>query len=141
MLSEWTLRDSNGVEPVFVGVQGPFALDDRGAPQPDLTVLREPPVGRLPEPEEVLLVVEVADTSPAYDRDVKLRRSADAGIPETRLADLNAERFEVRSEPTAEGYRKTSRYMRGHRVEPATLPSLAFDADEVPPSREPEPGR
>ena len=67
---------------MFVSVQDPFALDDRGEPQPDLTILREPPIGRLPGPNEVLLVVEVADTSLAYDRDVKLKRYADAGIPQ-----------------------------------------------------------
>lgn len=122
-------------------VQDPILLDEYGEPQPDLVLLKDPPIGRLPGPNGVLLIVEVADTSLAYDRSVKLKRYAKAGIPEMWLADLNADRVEVHSEPGPEGYRQTVRFARGERVESATLPGLAFDADEVLPPREPEPQR
>ena len=84
-------------------------------------------------------MVEVADTSLAFDRDVKLPRYAQHGIPEVWLADLNADRFEVHSEPGADGYHKTIRYTRGERVASAALPGLAFDANGVLPPMEPEP--
>ena len=119
-------------------VQDPILLDGYGEPQPDLVLLKDSPIGRLPGPGEVALVVEVADTSLAFDRNVKLARYAEAGIPETWLADLIADRFEVHSEPGLDGYRKTMRYARGERVESATLPDLAFDTDEVLPPKAPE---
>lgn len=59
---------------VFVHVQNPLQLSDKSAPQPDLTVVRPRRDGyreRLPQGENALLVIEVADTSLEYDRDVK----------------------------------------------------------------------
>ena len=122
VLSEWTLRNSDGEVPVFVSVQDPFALNERGEPQPDLAILREPPIGRLPGPNEVLLLVEVADTSLVYDRETKLPRYAEAGLPEVWLVDLNADRFEVHSEPGPDGYRKTVRFARRARHPPGPHP-------------------
>ena len=119
-------------------VQDPISLSRRGEPQPDLALLRNPPTGHLPRPEEIALVVEVADTSLAFDRNVKLARYSETGIPETWLIDLNADRFEVHSEPASDGYRRTTRHTRGERVESATLPKLAFDADEALPPKEPD---
>jgi Uma2 family endonuclease len=138
VLSEWTLRNSGGEVPVFVSVQDPFAPNERDGPQPNLAILREPPIGRLPGPNEVLLIVEVADTSLVYDRETK---HAEAGLPEVWLVDLNADRFEVHSEPGPDGHRKTVRFARGERVKSVTLPVLTLDADEVLPPREPEPQR
>ena len=119
-----------------VSVQNPLTISEHGEPQPDLVLIKDLPPGRLPTPEDVLLVVEVSDTTLAYDRNVKLARYAEAGIPEAWLTDLSEDRFEVHSEPGSDGYRKTARYSRGERVESATL-SLAFDADEVLPPKEP----
>lgn len=141
ILSRFADRLTANDERYEVAVQDPFVLGEYGEPQPDLVLLRNPPVGRLPGFEEVALAVEVANTSLAYDREIKLPHYAEAGIPEAWLADLTSDRVEVHSEPGPEGYRKTVRFARGERVESATLPALAFDADEVLPPREPEPQR
>ena len=137
LLSRWTLRGPDRSS-FFVTVQDPIFLSGRGEPQPDLALLRNPPTGHLPRPEEIALIVEVADTSLAFDRNVKLVRYSEAGITETWLIDLTADRFEVHSEPASDGYRRTTRYTRGERVEAATLPNLSFDADEVLPPKEPD---
>jgi Uma2 family endonuclease len=118
--------------------QNPITLGQHGEPQPDLVLLLDPPVGRLPGPGEVALVVEVADTSLGFDRDVKLPRYAEAGIAEAWLVDLSSETVEVHSGPGPGGYRRITRYTPGERVESATVPDLAFDADEALPPREPE---
>jgi Uma2 family endonuclease len=60
---------------VIVRVQNPIQLDDHSEPQPDLALLRRREDfyrDALPTPDDVLLVVEVADTSVEYDRQVKL---------------------------------------------------------------------
>jgi Uma2 family endonuclease len=70
----------------IVRVQNPVALADDTEPQPDLVILRRRPVPykeREPYGEDTLLVIEVADTSLAYDRTTKLRLYAEAGIPNT----------------------------------------------------------
>ena len=121
-----------------VSVQNPLIISEHGEPQPDLVLLRNPSPGRLPAPEDAVLIVEVSDTSLAYDREIKLPRYAGAGIAEAWLVDLNSETFEVHSGPGPGGYRTTTRFGRGDRVESATVPDLAFDADEALPPREPE---
>jgi Uma2 family endonuclease len=55
-----------------VSVQNPITVDEHDEPQPDLALLGELPTERLPGPEEILLVVEVSDTTLSYDRNVKL---------------------------------------------------------------------
>src|SRR3712207_4278462 len=65
-----------------VDAQNPITLGEHGEPRPDLILLLDPPVGHLPGPGEVALVVEVADTSLGFDRDVKLPRYAEARIAE-----------------------------------------------------------
>jgi Uma2 family endonuclease len=119
-------------------VQDPSFLNEYGEPQPDLILLKDPPIGRLPGPGEVAFVVEVADTSLAYDPETKLPRYAEAAIPEAWSVELNADRFEVHSKPGSEGNRKTVRFAR---VESVTLPGLALDADEAVPPRELKPER
>jgi Uma2 family endonuclease len=68
----------------FVSVQNPIHLRDGREPQPDLSLLKRRPAASEgpPEQEDVLLVIEVSDTTLAYDRDVKLRLYAEDGIPE-----------------------------------------------------------
>ena len=121
-----------------VDAQNPITLGEHGEPQPDLVLLRDPPVGRLPGPGEVVLVVEVADTSLGFDRAIKLPRYAGAGIAEAWLVDLSSETIEVHSGPGPGGYRRTTRYTRGDRVEAATVPDLAFDTSEAMPPKEPD---
>jgi len=58
-----------------------------------------------PGPADVVLIVEVADTSPAYDRERKLPAYAAAEIPEVWLVDLTADRIEMYREPGGGVYR------------------------------------
>ena len=89
-------------------VQNPVDLPPYARPQPDLMLLRPPEAlysGRYPTAADVLLVVEVADTSPTYDRDTKIPLYARAGIPEAWLVNLVHGVILVYREPMADGYR------------------------------------
>ncbi len=121
-----------------VSVQNPLIISEHGEPQPDLVLIRDLPPGRLPTPGDVLVVVEVSDTTLAYDRNIKLPRYAAADVPEVWVLNLPFEAIEVYSEPGADGYRKTARHIRGERVESATISDFAFDAGEALPPGEPE---
>ena len=96
----------------IVSVQNSVALTDDTEPQPDLTVLRRrqvPYKEREAYADDVLLLIEVADTSLAYERSTKLRLYAEAGIPEYWVVDCVAEAVEIHRTPGPEGYRDVSR--------------------------------
>src|SRR5215213_9412762 len=85
---------------VTVSVQNPIQLDDYSEPQPDIAVLkRRDDFYRHahPRPEDVLVVIEVSDSTLDLDRTVKLPLYAAAGIPEAWVVNLPEERIEVYS--------------------------------------------
>jgi Uma2 family endonuclease len=115
-----------------VDVQSPVKLSEQEEPQPDLAVIRARGYGSsLPTPEDVLLLIEIADTSLAYDREVKLPLYARSGIAEVWLVDLNGGIFERHTEPSEEGYRLVRRAGRGESLESAVLPALTLPVDVV----------
>lgn len=117
-----------------VSVQNPLVLGEHGEHYPDLVLYRKGVRGRVPEAGDALVVVEVADTSVSYDRNVKLPLYASAGVPEAWLVDLRAGAIEVHSAPRAGGYGTVRTYARGEVVRSATLAEVvAFGAEEVLP--------
>ncbi len=116
----------------IVSVQNPVRLDEHSEPQPDLTVLRVRDYREsLPMPEDVLLLIEVSDTSLAYDRGVKLPLYARAGIREVWIVDLPGEVIERHTDPSMDGYRTLERAWRGDEIKCAALPDLAFRVETV----------
>jgi Uma2 family endonuclease len=111
----------------IVWVQNPIRLGEHSEPQPDLAVLKPRAdfyAQAHPEPEDVLLVVEVAETSADYDREVKLPLHARAGIPEVWLVDLTEERIEAYLQPAPNGYREVRHVGRDGRAAPQAFPDL-----------------
>jgi Uma2 family endonuclease len=116
----------------IVSVQNPARLDEHSEPQPDLTVLRVRDYREsLPMPEDVLLLIEVSDTTLRYDRGVKLPLYARAGVREVWIVDLVGETIERHTDPSGTGYRQFERSQRGEKIESAALPKLAFRVDAV----------
>lgn len=102
-----------------VRVQGHVRVDPRSEPQPDIAVLRPRPdryARSAPGPEDILLLVEVADSSLAYDRLRKIPLYAAAGVPEVWLVDLTNDRVEVHREPGPQGYGSVRTFARGERL-------------------------
>lgn len=111
----------------LVSVQNPVRLGEHEEPQPDLVVLRPRPddyTTRLPEPADVLLLVEVADSSLEHDRDLKAPLYARAGIPEYWLWDLDNRQVLVHRGPTPEGYASIETFDRASTVSPAAFPEI-----------------
>jgi Uma2 family endonuclease len=118
----------------FVSVQNPVRLSERDEPQPDLTLLRrkpDPAAPGPPDPEDVLVVVEVSDTTLSYDRNVKLPSYAQAGIPEAWVIDLEAGNVEVHSGPAPNGYRESRSFGSGDGLVSGTVEGLSVPVDEV----------
>lgn len=118
----------------FVSVQNPVSLGERDEPQPDLSLLGRKPrpeAAAPPGPGDVLLVVEVSDTTLPYDRNVKLPLYAGAGIPEAWVVDLAGQKVEVHHGPGPGGYRDVWGFGPGERVTSAVVGGLSVPVDEV----------
>ncbi len=115
----------------LVSVQNPVRLDDGSEPEPDVAVLKpraDDYESATPRPEEVLLLIEVADSTLRDDRDVKIPLYAESGIPECWLVDIVGRAVEVYRQPVG------SRYAESQRIGPAgnlgivALPGVSLDA-------------
>jgi Uma2 family endonuclease len=118
----------------IVAPQLSVRLHRRSEPQPDVALLR-PPLAKygaaIPAPGDVLLVVEVADTSHYRDRVVKLPRYAASGVIEIWIVDLPAGVVDVYREPAATGYGISRRVERGAEVAPAAFPDVVLAVDDI----------
>jgi Uma2 family endonuclease len=100
-------------------------LDPHYDPRPDVSQVRgiaRDYQDRFPSVPEVLLFVEVADTSLALDRGEKLRAYAAAGIADYWIVNLQADQVEVYREPDADCYRSIRVYKLGEKVTPLEAP-------------------
>jgi Uma2 family endonuclease len=116
----------------IVRVQGSVRLDLYHEPEPDVVLLRPQAdfyASRIPGPADILLVVEIAESSIEYDRDVKARIYAEAGISQYWLADLNANLVSCYSAPHAGTYRSLQQYHRGQTITPQLLPQCPVAVD------------
>ncbi len=106
------LLDAGLAGRAIVSVQMPIVLADDTEPESDVQILRRRPVPykeREADADDALLLIEVAESSLAYDRSTKLRLYAAAGIPEYWVVDCVAESIEVYRAPHADGYRDVAR--------------------------------
>jgi Uma2 family endonuclease len=128
------LLDEAVGERAIVSPQNPVELSDYSEPQPDLALLRPPSdfyAGGHPRPSDTLLIIEVADTTVAYDRRVKLPLYAAAGVPEVWIVDLPAATLEVHTGPLPGGYGASRRLTAAHTVSPTALSDVVLAVSEV----------
>ena len=118
----------------IVRVQNPIRLDDYNEPQPDVTVLRfrdDFYGSQHPTPTDVLLAIEVADTSLSYDRDEKMPLYGRAGIREAWLVDVRSGTITVLTKPHAGGYGEQRMLSRGQEIVSESVENLRLQVDEV----------
>lgn len=111
----------------WVRTQNPVVLDDGSEPQPDITLLRNPWHGyptHHPGPEDVLLLVEVADSSLEFDRSAKLELYARAGIAEFWLVDLTKDQVLVHRRPSGGQYGLVLSFDSSGTLEVEMLPGV-----------------
>jgi hypothetical protein len=114
----------------LVTVQNPVRLNPYSEPQPDLMLLRpaeDDYTSRHPSPADVFLLVEVADTSLAYDRSEKLPAYAGAGIPEVWIIDLQDQTIEVYREPQSTRYNSMLVLHPGDEAHPLAFPDFSVN--------------
>jgi Uma2 family endonuclease len=115
-------------------VQGSVQVNDLSQPQPDVALLRPRDdfyAGRHPGPDAVFLVVEVADTSLRFDRQVKLPMYAQAGVAEAWVIDLNGGVVDVATRPSSQGYDSVVQAARGDVLSPVAFPDLTVAVTQI----------
>jgi len=119
----------------IVRVQNPVQLRvHHSEVQPDLALLRPRPdyyTRSHPEAPDVLLVVEVADTSVERDRRIKLPIYGRSGIRESWLIDLGGESLEAHRQPGPEGYGDVTVFHRGELITADAFPDLILAIDDL----------
>ena len=122
---------------VMVISQSPVLLTDVSMPEPDLVVLQVRDdfyETSYATPHDILLVVEVADSSLAFDRLRKARLYAAAAVTEYWLINLRDDVLEVYRQPTPQGYASVAILRRGDRVALAAFPEFELTVEELVPT-------
>jgi len=131
-LNEWFVPRVIGR--AITDIQLPIRLSAISEPEPDLMLLRPRPDRyrtALPRSEDVLLLVEVSDTTLRFDRNVKLPLYAAAGIPEVWLVDLPRKRVFVYQQPEAGGYGRTTIVSISGSLSPSAFPDLLLPIAQI----------
>ena len=115
-------------------VQDPVHLDDHSEPDPDLALLK--PVAdfyrrRHPQPEDVLLLVEVSDSTLELDQEDKIPAYGRAGIAEVWIVNLNELTVEIYREPNFTGFSSKTVLRAGEQARPQAFPDAGVDVAEL----------
>lgn len=119
-----------------VRVQNPVRLDEHSEPQPDIALVHRKPglyASGHPTPEDIFLLVEVAETSSEPDRRVKVPLYARSGIPEVWLVDLEQETITAYLDPSSDGYRTAQVFRRGESLAPSAFPDRPISINDILP--------
>lgn len=118
----------------LVSAQNPLRISEKTEPQPDLAVLRprfDSYTKSHPGPADVLLVIEVMESSARYDRDVKRLVYAKAGVPEVWLVDVSQQQVEIYRSPAAADYGEIRILGLGDSFSPEAFPDVILRVDTV----------
>lgn len=117
-----------------IWVQNSIALHEFSEPEPDIAVLYLRPhryADILPEPQDVMFLVEVSDSTLRYDRDLKIPLYAAADIAEVWLVDVAARTVTVYREPEGNRYKREIVYRSGDTIPLSAFPGESISADDL----------
>ncbi len=114
-------------------IQNPIRLTDYDEPEPDIVLadLTKYDGQRHPRPPEILLIVEVSDSTLKYDRDTKLSLYAEAEIPEVWIVNLKNDIIEVHQKPSSGIYQLAQIFKRGDVLQSESLSNLKLEVDKI----------
>ena len=122
----------------IVRVQNPVRLNSDSEPQPDITLLKRGNYSAAhPGPGDVLLLIEVADTTVDLDRECKLPLYARAGIAEYWIVDLTERVVEVYTDPSGTGYGSRKVVGTDGEVSPGTFGDISLPVRQIIPGQNP----
>jgi Uma2 family endonuclease len=113
---------------------GPVNLGEFSEPQPDLMLLKRRAdfySGKIPESEDVLLLIEVSDSSLSFDQGVKLSLYARYGISEYWVVDVEGKRIVTYQQPTAKEYVRKVEFAAADVVAPQAFPDVRIVVEGI----------
>jgi Uma2 family endonuclease len=114
----------------IVSTQNPLYLSEVSSPEPDISLLKprdDDYMHSLPTAKDVLLLIEIADSSLNYDLNTKLPLYAQYHIPEVWLIDIKQKKLQIYQKPSTDGYRLNFQPEMGEITHPLLLNDLALD--------------
>jgi len=117
-----------------INVQNPIQLNNLSEPEPDFVLLRPNPQlyqNGHPTAADILLLIEVSDSTINYDRGTKIPLYAKDGIVESWIIDLNAKQVEVYLNPTRQGYTEKRIFLPGEMLIPSQLPHIKIGVSDI----------
>lgn len=121
-------------ENLFSSVQDPLQLGDLSEPEPDFMLLKpsqDSYSSRHPFAEDVLLLIEIADSSLTFDQNQKLRLYALHNVPEYWLLNLNDNCLEVYLKPHGEVYAEKNTLYKGDSITLSQLPGISIQVADI----------
>ncbi|MFM5980428.1 MAG: Uma2 family endonuclease [Sphaerospermopsis kisseleviana] len=118
----------------IVDSQNPITLDNFSEPQPDIALLKPREdfyESAHPQPSDVLFLIEVADSSFEYDRDIKIPLYAANGIIEVWLVDIIEQKIIVYRQLTENGYSQITTFQRGEILDILAFPEIKITVDSI----------
>ncbi|MFM6016503.1 MAG: Uma2 family endonuclease [Dolichospermum sp.] len=118
----------------IVAVQNPITLNNLSEPQPDIALLKPRAdfyESGHPQPKDIFLLIEVADSSLQYDRDVKIPLYASNGIAEVWLVDIYEQVIIVYRYPTQDGYSEVQTLSRGEKLSIQAFPEINLVVEDI----------
>jgi Uma2 family endonuclease len=119
---------------VLIAIQDPVKLNNNSEPQPDVALLKPRDdfyETAHPQPQDIFLLIEVADSTVIYDREEKIPLYAQANIIEVWLVDINEQIVEVYQQPTATGYQHIQKFSSGQTLSIQTFPDVNISITEI----------
>jgi Uma2 family endonuclease len=123
-------------QPVFIRTQDPIHLDNYSEPEPDLTIVRGTVLDyadRHPRPSDIHLLVEVADSTPKQDCEIKDKLYAQAGITDYWVVDLKNRQLHIFRNPTPTGYTSHLILSEPSEVSPLAFPHITLSLTAILP--------
>jgi Uma2 family endonuclease len=122
--------------PFFVSTQDPIQLDDFSEPEPDCAIVRGTALDyadRHPNASDVVLVVEIADSTLKYDTEVKDKFYAQSGITDYWVLDVRNRQLHIFRNPTTTGYTSHQIFNEPYQMTPLALPNIILELTAILP--------
>lgn len=118
----------------LMSVQDTIRMGPRFGPEPDLAILRpraDDYTESNPTAEDILMLIEVAESSLSYDRATKMRLYAQVGVPDYWIVNLVDKQIEIHRDPTAEGYKTIEIKRRGDAIQLVAFPDVTVSVSDI----------
>jgi Uma2 family endonuclease len=118
----------------IINIQNPICLTAYTEPEPDIAIIKRRPdfyAEQLPQPEDVLLIIEVSDSSLDYDCETKIPLYAKSNIPEVWLVNLIENNVAIYSGPSSEGYNVITKHRHNQILSPKSFHDITLTVSEI----------